>query len=268
MKANTSRGGRLNFDQVAEEYDTGRPLYPVSLVERVRNTTSLEEGARLLEIGAGTGQLTCPLRNAGFRVVALEPGERLRERLIAHVSEDTAVTVRDDFFEEYDGSDGPFAAVWSANAFHWIDPAVSYAKTAELLKPNGHLVLMWSFPMLTAELQNELNSKIFEPLDPNHVRKPDGFRQTLESDMEAGREELIESGLFEEPEWWIKEQILDFEIDHYVGMLMSFAHQAERSEEERQELGDKVRQVLSDAGATKHVELTNHIYTSVARRKD
>jgi SAM-dependent methyltransferase len=267
MKANTSRGGRLNFDQVAEEYDTGRPLFPVSLVERIRQTTSLEDGAKLLEIGAGTGQLTCPLRNAGFQVVALEPGERLRERLAAHVSDDSAVTIRDDFFESYDGAEAPFAAIWSANAFHWLDPAVSYAKAAELLQPGGHLVLLWSYPILAPELQSELNAKVFEPHDPQSVREPEGYRESLEADLAPGRDELAESGAYEDPEWWIKEQLLEFEIDHYVGMLMSYAHMIEKSEEEREQLGDKVRAVLAETGA-KNVELVNYIYTCVARRKD
>lgn len=267
MKANTSRGGRLNFDQVAEEYDTGRPLFPMSLVERIRHATALEDGAKLLEIGAGTGQLTCPLRNAGFHVVALEPGERLRERLTAHVSEDSAITVRDDFFESYGGAEGPFAAVWSANAFHWLDPAVSYTKTAELLQPNGHLVLLWSYPILARELQSKLNSKVFEALDPDLIREPEGYRESLDAELAPGRDELADSGAYEEPEWWIKEQFLEFEVDHYIGMLMSFAHAADKSEEEREELGDKVRAVLSEAGA-KNVELVNYIYTCVAKRTD
>jgi hypothetical protein len=44
-----------------------------------------------------------------------------------------------------------------------VDPAVSYAKAAGLLAPGGSLVLLWNFTFLPADLQRELNEKVFAP---------------------------------------------------------------------------------------------------------
>ena len=120
MKANTNREGRLNFDRVVDAYEAGRPVLPLRLVEEIMRTTGLAADDSVLEIGAATGQLTRPLRAAGLRVAALEPGARLRERLTANLrSDDGGLTVHGDLFEDYPGDDGSFAAVLSANAFHW-----------------------------------------------------------------------------------------------------------------------------------------------------
>jgi 16S rRNA A1518/A1519 N6-dimethyltransferase RsmA/KsgA/DIM1 with predicted DNA glycosylase/AP lyase activity len=44
------------------------------------------EGARVLEIGAGGGQLTWALVEAGYDVTALEPNAAMRERGAARAS--------------------------------------------------------------------------------------------------------------------------------------------------------------------------------------
>lgn len=53
------------FDQVADRYDAARPHYPEDLFDaRVELTlTALEPGARLLEVGCGTGKATRPLKS-------------------------------------------------------------------------------------------------------------------------------------------------------------------------------------------------------------
>jgi 16S rRNA A1518/A1519 N6-dimethyltransferase RsmA/KsgA/DIM1 with predicted DNA glycosylase/AP lyase activity len=53
---------------------------PVEVVRRAAAAVGLEPGARVLEVGAGTGQLTQALLEVGFDVVALEPGDALRVR--------------------------------------------------------------------------------------------------------------------------------------------------------------------------------------------
>jgi SAM-dependent methyltransferase len=144
MKANTSRSDRLNFDSDVESYDTARPGVPLALVEQIRERARLSAGADVLEIGAATGQLTLPLRTAGFRVVAIEPGDRLRQRLAA----------------------------------------------ADLLAPDGSLVLLWNCTFLPADLQRELNEKVFAPHAIDAVREPDDHEETLVALTAEGRDEL------------------------------------------------------------------------------
>ena len=59
MKANTDRAQRFAFDIVAEQYDNGRPRFDLTLVNRALLWCSNGSTPKqVLEIGAGTGQLT------------------------------------------------------------------------------------------------------------------------------------------------------------------------------------------------------------------
>ena len=65
------------FDEVADEYDRTRPMYPDALVDRACEVAGLGYGDPVLEIGCGTGQLTRSLIARGLRVTAVEPGGNL-----------------------------------------------------------------------------------------------------------------------------------------------------------------------------------------------
>jgi SAM-dependent methyltransferase len=72
----------------------------------------LQPGARVLEIGCGTGQATLPLARAGLRVHALELGPALAELARANLSRYPNVTVETVAFEAY-RADAPFDALVS-----------------------------------------------------------------------------------------------------------------------------------------------------------
>ncbi|GAA4999342.1 class I SAM-dependent methyltransferase [Actinopolymorpha pittospori] len=266
MKANTQRGGRLNFDRVVDAYDAGRPDLPVSLVERLSADIGLSEGAKVLEIGAATGQLTRALRASGLEVVALEPGDSLRARLVRHLDEGSGFVVRGEFFEEYAGEEGPFAAIWSANAFHWVDPAVSYEKAARLLQPGGHLALIWTYPILRDDLQRELNARVFVE-EPSFAHDPATFTDYLTEITEAGRDELLASGAFAEPRRSWSTDTYTLDVDAYVAFLSSYGQMAGREDVEREALGRKVRTALGDLDVDR-VEIIQRVYSCLARRLD
>jgi SAM-dependent methyltransferase len=140
---------RLLFDGVADAYDRFRPGYPPSLVDEACAIAGLQRGSRVLEIGCGTGQLTAALVERGLRVDAVDPGARMVE-IARKRAPDARFHVGS--FEDVELSPGAFAAVFSATAFHWVDPDVGWAKVARVLRPGGVLALLW----LIAELADDV----------------------------------------------------------------------------------------------------------------
>lgn len=141
MRSAARQYGRV-FDRIAVDYDRGRPAYPDELVDRACSVAGLGRGDRVLEVGCGSGQLTRALLARGLRVTAVEPGEQLlalARRNVAGLGEVEYVGSR---LEDCELAAGSFAAVFSASAFHWVDPEVSWQRVARLLGPGGTLALV------------------------------------------------------------------------------------------------------------------------------
>jgi SAM-dependent methyltransferase len=99
----------------------------------------LHPGARVLEIGCGTGQATVPLAERKFQITAIELGPNLaavaNQKLVRFANVAVIVTA----FENWPLPPEPFDAVISATAFHWLDPAVRVTRAANALRPGGVL---------------------------------------------------------------------------------------------------------------------------------
>jgi SAM-dependent methyltransferase len=138
-------GAATTFDTAAEQYERARPGYPAALFDDLAALLpagSAADAARVLEIGAGTGQATRDLLARGWRVIALEPGPelaRVARRVLAGRGE---VEVAETPFERWDGEPASFDLVFAATSWHWLDHAVAYEKAATLLRPGGVLAIV------------------------------------------------------------------------------------------------------------------------------
>ena len=137
-------GLATTFDTAAELYERARPGYPRQLFTDLQTSTGLRTaGARVLEVGTGTGQATRGLLERGWSVVTLEPGRELAAvaRRVLAGRGDVAVVVSP--FERWEAGDRkPFDLVFAATSWHWLDPHIAYRRAAELLRPGGHLAVV------------------------------------------------------------------------------------------------------------------------------
>src|SRR5581483_2524258 len=119
--------------------------YPDELIDRVCELADLAESDHVLEIGCGTGQLTRSLVARALRVTAVEPGGQLIA--LASAKLDGDVEFINARLEEATLPPRSYAAAFSASAFHWIDPDVSWRRVAEALVPGGTLALISHFAL-------------------------------------------------------------------------------------------------------------------------
>jgi len=135
---------RATFDDAAHQYDDARPVAPPEVFDDLVELARLEPGARVLEIGCGTGKATRPLAERGFSILGVELGANLAEVARRKVADFPHVEIVTSSFEEWDPGREHFDAVVSFNAFHWLDPDVRFAKCSSVLKAGGSLAVFGS----------------------------------------------------------------------------------------------------------------------------
>src|SRR6202042_3593430 len=142
LPGSTARRYGMVFDEIAAEYDRYRPAYPDELVDRACQVAGIGSADHVLEVGCGSGQLTRSLVARGLHVTALEPGKSLIALARQNLDGAGEVEFVNAQFEDALLPREHFQAVFSASAFHWVDPKVSWQKTADVLVPGGTLALV------------------------------------------------------------------------------------------------------------------------------
>ena len=168
---------RLVFGEVAHLYDRYRPTYPDALFDELISFAELKPGDPTLEVGAGTGKATVALVRRGLTLTALEPSHQMAEVNRANLAGATSANLVETSFEEWDPGSSRFRLICSAQAWHWVDADIGYAKAARLLLPTGVLGLFWNRPEPTVDrIQTDLD-QIYQRLAPAHPRGLPGERE-------------------------------------------------------------------------------------------
>ncbi|ORT56577.1 class I SAM-dependent methyltransferase [Streptomyces sp. CB03238] len=132
----------LSFDTAAARYAASRPSYPPALFDAVEELAGRPlTGARVADVGAGTGLATARLKARGARVVAVEPGEGMAAEFRRALPD--VPLVRGDG-NELPLASGAFDFLLYAQAWHWTDPARSVPEALRVLCPGGALALWWN----------------------------------------------------------------------------------------------------------------------------
>jgi SAM-dependent methyltransferase len=127
---------RWVFNRLAEDYAL-RPGYPPALAGRLLALAG-GPGARIADLGAGTGHLALPLARGGARVHAVEPASAMLDVLRENASGLDVVPVL-AAAEETGLAGGAFDLVLLADAVQWVDPERAGREIARLLAPGGVL---------------------------------------------------------------------------------------------------------------------------------
>ncbi|MFZ1996994.1 MAG: class I SAM-dependent methyltransferase, partial [Solirubrobacteraceae bacterium] len=133
------RERRLVFGEVAELYDRHRPTYPPALIDDLIAAAGLDGSQPVLEVGAGTGKATVLFAVRGIPVVAVEPSAEMAAVAGRNGGRFAHVEIEQSDFETWDPRARRFPLVFSAQAWHWVTPAVGRVKARDVLLPRGIL---------------------------------------------------------------------------------------------------------------------------------
>jgi ubiquinone/menaquinone biosynthesis C-methylase UbiE len=132
------------WDSLAKRYDRIVRVFDSSY-DAVREMLEedLQGRARVLEVGAGTGQFTLDLARVASSVLATDVAPDMVARLRFRLREADAFNVRSAVMSatELDAPDGSFDAAFCANALHVMeDPRRALRELRRVLAPDGLLV--------------------------------------------------------------------------------------------------------------------------------
>ena len=147
------------FGSAADVYERARPSYPEEAVRWLAERAGLGYGSTVADVGAGTGKLTRLLISTHAKVIAIEPIEAMREILLDRVP---GCVVLGGVAEELPLEDASVDAVTVAQAFHWFDHGKAIPELHRVLKPGGHLVLIWNSRDMEDPLQRALEDLLAE----------------------------------------------------------------------------------------------------------
>ncbi|GAA2813998.1 class I SAM-dependent methyltransferase [Kitasatospora sp. CM 4170] len=131
-----------SFGSVASEYDRARPTYPEELFDELERLAGRPlKGARVLDVGAGTGIATRLLAARGAAVVAVEPSDGMGAQFLASSPGLPLVRGSGDELPFHDDSAD---LVTYAQAFHWTRAERSIPEAIRVLRPGGALATFWN----------------------------------------------------------------------------------------------------------------------------
>jgi ubiquinone/menaquinone biosynthesis C-methylase UbiE len=184
------------FNQMAEYYDIFRPSYPQEIINAIIDKASLVSGAKLLEIGAGSGKATAQFADYNLEILCVEPGPELaargRERFIGKNIE--FIVSR---FEDYSPSFIDYDAIISAQAFHWLPQPEGYEKCAAVLKDGGYLAPFWNIGIIK---ETKLDKELFDLMETHNAFTSDTTESKYNERMKEISDGISGSGFFNEPE--------------------------------------------------------------------
>lgn len=132
------------FSNRVENYIKYRPDYPREIVAFLAENCGLTSDSIVADIGCGTGISSRMFLENGNRVFGVEPNAAMRKAASELLAEFTNFTAVDGTSENTTLPDASVDLVIAAQAFHWFDPKTTRPEFHRILRPGGHIILIWN----------------------------------------------------------------------------------------------------------------------------
>lgn len=244
------------FSNRVANYVKYRPGYPPQVLELLRSEMGLTPSSIIADIGSGTGISAKLFLENGNAVYGVEPNEAMRKaaeeflknfpnfRSIYGTAEDTGLpTASVDF-------------AIAAQAFHWFNPEKTRAEFERILKPGGHIALIWNERQLdtTEFLRGYENLLLKYAGDYTRVRHENVDEEVL---GEFFRKDFKRAS-------FPNEQVFDFE--GLKGRMLSSSYMPTESDERFEPLTKELLELFAKHAENGRIKVfydTNVFYTEV-----
>lgn len=224
------------FSSRVEDYIRHRPSYPEDIISLLERECGLEAGARLADIGSGTGLLAALFLRRGCEVFGVEPNAEMRmagERLLA----------AEPRFHSIDGRaeatglpDGSVDFVTAGQAFHWFNGPAARAEFVRILRRSGWVVLVWNERLVEGRFLEE-----YEALLDRYA--PD-YRRIDHRRMDAG----VMDDFFGVGKWRLRSFPNEqrFDLAGLLGRLHSSSYAPAAGSDQYQRINEEIARLFAE----------------------
>lgn len=181
------------FSGLQKFYDHARPRYPEPALNQIvgllTKASEAEQGC-LLDVGCGTGILTCQLQHLSPKSTLT--GCDINEDMLSEAkAKDTsgAISWHQSPAEKLPFNDAAFHMITAGQAAQWFDRPSFYSEARRVLTPNGYLVIIENNRLLEGsafidayetliETHNSTYSRNYRQFDYAQEMKQAGFAET------------------------------------------------------------------------------------------
>lgn len=133
-----------DFTALARHYHH-RPGYAEYVVRTLATAAgAFRHGARVADVGAGTGKLTEQLSRLGLCGDAVEPNDAMRREGERAFGDGTSFIWRKGRAERTGLRPQSVDWVLMGSSFHWADPTLAMREFARILRPGGFFTAIWN----------------------------------------------------------------------------------------------------------------------------
>jgi SAM-dependent methyltransferase len=206
------------FDAWADDYERYRPGYPTALFDLIAVRLRLPANAAVVDLGAGTGKVARTAAARGWRVTAVDPGERMLDVLRRRsAAEGLEIAVLQASAEHTDLPTGGFDAAFAGEAYHWFDAPAALAEMARIVRPGGGIAFFWNVGDEGTALVAAERALVAEyGIDGSDVRKPGPRPET--------RDAIRAVAAFDEPEFVQVPHTVSMTGAEYLGLAQTKSH--------------------------------------------
>src|SRR5436190_2253664 len=132
------------FSNRVANYAKYRADYPREIVGYLKEQNALTDDSVVADIGCGTGLSAKMFLENGNQVYGVEPNEPMRAAAVDYLSKFDSFFPIDGTSENSTLDDSSVDLVVAAQAFHWFEPDATRNEFKRILKPGGHVALIWN----------------------------------------------------------------------------------------------------------------------------
>ena len=158
------------FSSAAELYQQVRPSYPPDIVHWLQDQLQLDEKSQVIDLGSGTGKFLPYLQHITKHITAIEPIQEMLAQLQSAYPDVQTLQASSDQLPLTRHS---LDAVICAQSFHWFANLETLQQIYHVLKPTGHLALIWNQRDIQVDWVKAL-ADVIAPLEGNTPRYHSG----------------------------------------------------------------------------------------------